>query len=404
MLVKSILCVLLLLCMLSGNSIAKIGTVATITGSPGEISRGKARLPGSAGATLESDDIITTRNGVANLKFADDSTVKVNENSRLLIDSFVYDPNKSDSSKLVLRVGLGAVRYASGQIAKVNPQQVSVKTPTATISVRGTDMSMIVDESGRSLVVLLPSCRDDDVPKQYELDVNRCRVGKISVSTLGGTVELERAFEAVLVSSNMLSPSRPVILNTIENNVTINLLISPPQELSKSNASDTDKSKETEEIHVSSAKRNTKHSSDKSESVTVLATTEALPLTNTTSTMPGASYKQTGTHSATIVVENADALIATCDTISLVCISKDDVRQYDTTVGILNNGTNPIVPAKTLTVARTSETWEHIASVRVSPNDSPHHLTIVQNDSTVSLQIGNGVDANIISINQRGRR
>ncbi len=53
---------------------------------------------------------------------------------------------------------MGTIRYTSGQIAKNNPQQVNVKTPTASIAVRGTDFTMTVDEAGQSLVVLVPSC------------------------------------------------------------------------------------------------------------------------------------------------------------------------------------------------------------------------------------------------------
>ena len=56
---------------------------------------------------------------------------------------------------------MGTVRYASGQIAKANPQQVGIQTPTATIAVRGTDFSMTVDEVGQSLVMLVPSCKDE---------------------------------------------------------------------------------------------------------------------------------------------------------------------------------------------------------------------------------------------------
>ena len=45
---------------------------------------------------------------------------------------------------------LGTVRYASGQIAKDFRENVTIKTPTATIGVRGTDFAMIVDELGGS--------------------------------------------------------------------------------------------------------------------------------------------------------------------------------------------------------------------------------------------------------------
>jgi hypothetical protein len=229
-LLKYTVCILLLL--LGQQSVhASIGSVATISGTPGEIARGKQKLPGTVGATVESDDIVTTKAGVANITFVDDTKVKVSENSRLLLDEFIFDPKKSDAGKLAMKVGLGAVRYASGQIAKTNPQQVAVKTPTATVSVRGTDFALVVDEAGRSLIVLLPSCRPDQRPKQYELDENRCAVGKIAVSTLAGEVVMDRAFQATYVASSTSKPSKPVILNITESAVSGDMIVTMPVEV-----------------------------------------------------------------------------------------------------------------------------------------------------------------------------
>ena len=62
------------------------------------------------------------------------------------------------TGKLSLKATLGTVRYASGQIAKNSAQNISIKTPTATVSVRGTDFAMTIDEIGSSTIILLPSC------------------------------------------------------------------------------------------------------------------------------------------------------------------------------------------------------------------------------------------------------
>jgi hypothetical protein len=154
---------LLFLCLFASvNTWASIGSVSEQAGAPGEITRGKNKVTGNKGTGIESNDIYTTRNGNVQLSFKDDTKVKITENSRLLIDDFVFDPKKSDAGKLALKVGMGTVRYASGQISKTNAQQVAIKTPTASISVRGTDFTMTVDETGQSLIVLVPSCKDDE--------------------------------------------------------------------------------------------------------------------------------------------------------------------------------------------------------------------------------------------------
>jgi hypothetical protein len=119
-----------------------------------------------------------------------------------------------------MRVALGTARYASGQIAKNNPQQVAVKTPTATIAVRGTDFSMTVDEMGRSLVILLPSC-----------DEKACVTGAIEVSNEAGSVVLDVPYQATYIPSLTIRPTSPVVLNIDQNNINNLLIISPPTNL-----------------------------------------------------------------------------------------------------------------------------------------------------------------------------
>ena len=78
------------------------------------------------------------------IDFIDDTRVDITAHSRLIIDDFVYDPNTGKGS-LGLKASLGTIRYASGQIAKNSRQRVRIRTPSATISVRGTDFAMVID-------------------------------------------------------------------------------------------------------------------------------------------------------------------------------------------------------------------------------------------------------------------
>lgn len=222
---------LALLLTLTSPSWAGIGTVSEHKGTACEVERNKKKLPGTKGAEIESMDTYVTGACVSNITFKDDTKVKVTENSRLLIDDFVFDPKASDAGKLALKVGMGTVRYASGQIAKNNPQQVNIKTPTASVAVRGTDFTMTVDEAGQSLVMLVPSCKDESEQKKYELEENRCKVGKIIVSNAVGSVTLDKAFEATYVMSSSIIPTPPVVVNTIEGKISNNLIIVKPQEI-----------------------------------------------------------------------------------------------------------------------------------------------------------------------------
>ncbi len=201
------------------NSFAGIGKVTEQTG-PTEIIRDKKSISANVNSSVEMNDTVSTAKAKAELTFEDKTTVKLTEHSKMVIDDFVYDPKKG-SGKLALNMALGTARYASGQIAKNNPQQVAIKTPTANIAVRGTDFSMTVDELGRSLIMLLPSCD----PK------GGCVTGAIEVSNLAGVVLLDVPYQATLVNSMSSPPSTPTVIKIDQANINNMLIISKPPEV-----------------------------------------------------------------------------------------------------------------------------------------------------------------------------
>jgi hypothetical protein len=205
----------ILLILLSQTSWASVGRVVEQTG-PTEIVRNKKSLSSSVNSPVEMLDTIVTARAKAKLEFVDKTTVNITEQSKILIDDFVYDP-KSGSGKLAMKMVQGTARYASGQIAKNSPQNVNISTPTATVAVRGTDFSMTVDELGRSLVMLLPSC-----------DAKSCVTGSISVSNDAGQVILDVAYQATVVTSLSAPPTTPAVIQIDTTNINNMLIVSPP--------------------------------------------------------------------------------------------------------------------------------------------------------------------------------
>ena len=206
-----------------------IGTVTEQINTPPSIQRNAQTLTGAKGTGVEMNDAIKTQSGKVGITFEDNTKVQVNENSKLVIDDFVYDP-KTKSGKLGAKIALGTVRYASGQIAKNSPQNVALSTPTATISVRGTDFTASVDEVGASTIILLPSCPTDRKTRTIKDIESTCKTGEIEVSTLMGSVILNQPFQATKVTTRMLAPSKPVTLNLSENAIET-LLVSTPDEI-----------------------------------------------------------------------------------------------------------------------------------------------------------------------------
>lgn len=215
---------------LSLSATAAIGKVTEQLNTPPTIQRQNSTLTGSKGVGVEMNDAIKTAQGKVGITFEDDTRVQVNENSKLVIDDFVYDP-KSKSGKLGAKIAMGTVRYASGQIAKNSPQNVALSTPAATVAVRGTDFTATVDELGESTIILLPSCPNDRPMRSVRDIESNCKVGTIEVSNDVGTVILNQPFQVTKVQSRTQPPTPPKVLELSEMAINNMLIISPPKEV-----------------------------------------------------------------------------------------------------------------------------------------------------------------------------
>ena len=150
------------------------------------------------------------------IKFLDDSVVKLTEHSQLTIDEYIYDPDPS-KSKMALTFGLGTARFITGNLNRIDKQNIDLKTPTANIAIRGTDFTVTIDELGKSLIILLP-------------DALGLSSGEILVTTGMGTVTLNKPFQATTVSVFESSPSNPVILDLTLDMIDNMLIVTPPKE------------------------------------------------------------------------------------------------------------------------------------------------------------------------------
>ena len=213
---------------LTGSAWANIGSVTELTGLA-TIKRGKETITVAKGTVIETNDKVETKNGKVKIVFKDDTTVSVTEHSALVIDDFVYDP-KSGTGKLGLKAAGGTVRYVSGAIAK-DPKNVKINTPTAAITVRGTDFVMSVNETGGSMVILMPTC---DWESSAIKGVT-CGSGKIDVESGPNLVSLDRPYQATLVETAGQAPTPPVTVNLFGATIGNNLQIAPPRTMGGAN-------------------------------------------------------------------------------------------------------------------------------------------------------------------------
>jgi hypothetical protein len=180
-----------------------------------QIKRGSAENDADLAFSIQSNDEAITSNGRMAITFLDDSTVKLTEHSQLTIDEYIYDPDPS-KSKMALTFGLGTARFITGKLGKIDKRNISLKTPTADIAIRGTDFTATVDELGRSLIILLPD--------QYGVSS-----GEIEVITAMGTVLLNKPYEATTVSVFESAPSKPVVLDLTLDFIDNMLIVTPPK-------------------------------------------------------------------------------------------------------------------------------------------------------------------------------
>lgn len=177
---------------------------------------------------IVSYDEIETTNGRLKIQFIDETQVSLTEHTYMEIDEYVYDPDPS-KSKMAMNFIQGTARFATGGLGLVPKENIIIQTPTATIGVRGTDFTTTVDELGRSLVILLPDADCDDYTK---LELGCKPSGSITVTNLGGTVLLEEAYQAVMVSTLETQPTQPVTLIDLDLNQIDNMfIVSKPTEI-----------------------------------------------------------------------------------------------------------------------------------------------------------------------------
>ena len=200
---------------------AEIGAISEIKGN-GEILRENQsdKLLAELALDIFSNDDIRTGNGRIAIQFIDDSVIRLTEHSKVVIDKFIFDSNP-EKSELALNFIKGTGRFVTGKLKRIKKENIKIRTNSATIGIRGTDFTVSVDETGRSMVILLPN-------------PDGTASGEITVSTFAGTVVMNQPFQATMVTVAESAPTKPVVLENLTLDFIDNLLIvNPPQEIEK---------------------------------------------------------------------------------------------------------------------------------------------------------------------------
>ncbi len=133
-----------------------IGTIDELGGD------GKATAKGADGVVrtlnegdpIYQDDVIETiGRSFANLRMMDDTSFQLGKETRAIIENYNYTPGV-ESGSFEATVISGFFRYASGKLGGLDKgTHTTIKTPTAQIGVRGSEMEGVIEEDGSSTFV-----------------------------------------------------------------------------------------------------------------------------------------------------------------------------------------------------------------------------------------------------------
>jgi FecR protein len=118
-----------------------IGRVETAAGSATVVRNGVAVDLNVGDLVFQGDVVQTLSNSVLAIAFSDGSAFTLQENARMALNEFVYDPNGTANSALISLVQ-GTVSFVAAQVAKTG--NMRVETPTAALGIRGTFITLSV--------------------------------------------------------------------------------------------------------------------------------------------------------------------------------------------------------------------------------------------------------------------
>lgn len=127
-----------------------IGKTKTGKGDVVAIRSGK-QIPINIGDKLYQKDIILTgADSSVGIIFEDNTVLSLGPKSEIVIDEYVFAPEKGMLS-MITRMVKGSASYISGIIGRQSPESVKFQTPDATIGIRGTEFLVKVKDASQCL-------------------------------------------------------------------------------------------------------------------------------------------------------------------------------------------------------------------------------------------------------------
>lgn len=122
----------------AADNAADVGSISEIEGTAAIISNEQSTGAANGAAVHLNDELKTGAGGHLKVTFHDDTILTLGEDASVVIDRYVYDPQKGVGDVL-LTTTQGAFRFATGKMKELSTKTIGVSTPVADIAVRGTE-------------------------------------------------------------------------------------------------------------------------------------------------------------------------------------------------------------------------------------------------------------------------
>lgn len=125
------------------------GRVDFAIGKVESVAANGSRRPLAKGADIDAGETISTANGArAQVRFADGGFISLQPNTQFRVDEFNYKNKTDGEEKGFFSLLKGGFRAITGAIGHVNKNTYRVKTPAATLGIRGTGYNMALRDDG----------------------------------------------------------------------------------------------------------------------------------------------------------------------------------------------------------------------------------------------------------------
>jgi hypothetical protein len=378
---KVILTLFFLVSFVFANNIGKIVAFkgeATITRDGKDILVNKNTL------LMKNDTINTTSNTKLQILFKDETIISVGQNSTLKINDYLFEDN---NVKAEFAMAKGVFRTITGKIGKIAPQNFKLKTKTASIGIRGTQIVTSIADNTEKIF-----CTEGQIEIKNNFTNDRVIVNKGEFISLK-----ENSIEKFNVKKTKQSDIKEINKNiTLKENLAVDTITikKEPEETTEKKTIKTSPSteavvqKDTSAESKTTSTQETKTETVENKVTTVTETTQTSTSNQTASTETSETQSTSTQNTVSTTTQEASVSNETSPTASADNTTETSVSSENNTVAQSETAT-PAVSVETEVVQETVNTEDssntNVSNTEVITTNVVEGATPVVEDTTASV-------------------